>query len=188
MRKRKRKGRGAGVTQPARGSKAGTILFVCCVLAFAAIPGLFESRPLLPQCFCGAVPGVVSNSQINGTLVKHGRDYLIDGADNQEHFLVRCHRSHCSGPADILSHQTPGNPAHVEFCGPYLTLISVADVLVYTAQPPMQDAMDRNFEVQRSFGLYALLFLECVGFGLAWFFVKKARTGLRPSESSSQQP
>jgi hypothetical protein len=130
---------------------------------------------LLPQCFSGATPGVVSNSPINGTLVKHGRDYLIDGADNQEHFLVKCHRSHCSGPADILSHQTPGNQAHVEFCGPYLTLISVADVPVHIDQPPTQEAMDRDFEGRRSFGLYALLFLECVGFGLAWLVVKKAR-------------
>lgn len=179
MRKRKRKGQGAGVNQPAQGSRAGTILFVCCVLAFAAVPGLFESRQLLPHCVAGAVPGVVSNSQINGTLVKQGRQYLIDGADNQEHFLVKCNRSHCSGPSDILSHQTPGKPAHVEFCGPYLTLISVADVLVYKAQPPTQEAMDRGFEGQRSFGLYALLFLECVGFGLAWFFVKKARSSGR---------
>lgn len=178
MRKRKRQGRRAGVKQPERGSRAGTILFVCCVLAFAAVPGLFKSRPVLPQCVAGAVPGIVSNSQINGTLVKNGRDYLIDGADNQKHFLVECRRSRCSGPADILSHQTPVQSAHVEFCGPFLTLISVSNVPVYTARPPTQEAMDREFYSQRSFGLYALLFLECVGFGLAWVIVRKVRASV----------
>lgn len=179
MRKRKRKVRGAGVKQPERGSKAGKILFVCCFFAFAAVPGLFRSRPLLPLCVAGAVHGVASNSQISGTLVKDGRDYLIDGADNQKHVLVKCSRSGCSGPSRILSHQTPGRPAHVEFCGRFLTLVSVGGVPVFTAQPPTQEAMDREFESMRSIGFYSLLFLECVGFGLAWFIVKKARPGLR---------
>lgn len=150
------------------------IAFACAVFAIWYLPLNDTERVVLSQCVPGNVPGVVSNSQVDGTVVRNRqRQYLIHGEGGRERVLAECVGFQCTALYEILQNQSRGKSAHAEFCGPYLTLISFDNAPVYTAQPPVQSKIDadaRSAQVKR---LVSLLILAAVGLGAIGYFIKK---------------
>jgi hypothetical protein len=59
-------------------------------------------------------------------------------------------------------------PAHAEFCGTYLTLITIDNVPVHMASPPTQTALDLEARHARMFEWVCLLFVVTVALVTAW--------------------
>lgn len=156
--------------------KAIGVLIALCLLALVCVPSMLTQSVPLPTCAPGAVPGVVSDNEVNGILVRARRhEYVIRTESGHERAITTCVKSNCKGPYDILDKKTAGQPAHAEFCGTYLTLVALDGVPVYTASPPSQDKLDAEAQFSRGMGLFSLLFLVVVGLGVAGYIVKKRR-------------
>lgn len=138
------------------------IFVTSCVLALAGLCMLFENDVVLPRCERSAMPGIVSNSQLSGKLAHTYRTFLIDVGDHEEHVLAKCTRNSCSGPYKILRQERIGTAAHAEFCGPFLTLLSLDQRLVYAKPPPAQADLDGSSNARRISGLVCFLYLAAV--------------------------
>lgn len=135
---------------------------------------LFFSRSVpLPSCATSSFPGVVADTRIDGPLVHTRKEYLIRDGFGEEHLLARCRRSRCTGPYAILEAQERGQPAHAEWCGPYLTLVALGGVPLYTAHPPTQDKIDQDAATARLVGRACFCFLLLVGAGWGCIVARK---------------
>jgi hypothetical protein len=157
------------------------IIFISCIFAMVGVSGLFQSDVALPRCALGAVPGVVSNTQLNGELVHSGKKFLIDVGDRQEHILAKCANQSCSGLYKLLKRENIGTAAHAEFCGPFLTLLLLNHQLVYTHPPPTQADINGDANVRWNIGLFSFIYLIAVALYLTRLFVKKRRASVAKS-------
>lgn len=123
----------------------------------------------------GAISGVVSNSQLNGRLVHSGTKFFIDIGDREEHVLAKCVKQSCSGPYEILAHETIGVAVHAEFCGPFLTGVALNQKTVFAQQPPTQADIDRDAQVRWEMGMVCLIYLAVVALYFTRRFVKWRR-------------
>lgn len=154
---------------------AGSGLFLCTVFACVLVSELFKDPVVLPPCMSSAIPDVVSSEKIDGKLIRKSREYVLRDAQGNERTLA-IFRSGNARPLYYLLKQYPeGAAAHAEFCGPFLTLVSLNGVPVHTAQPPTQAAIDRQANALRIAGRYALGFLVALLLGLLLFCANRIR-------------
>ena len=154
----------------------GTLVFFT-LLAIGSLPGLFERAVVLPACGPGTAPGVVADTTIDGRLVRKRREYVIRDALRNEHSLATQRGWYASRPYGVLENSRENLAVHAEFCGPFVTLITLDGVLVYTDQPPTQPEIDQQAAMARYIGCFGLVFLLTVLLGSFLFLGKSARQG-----------
>ena len=154
---------------------AGTGLFLCTVFACVFVSELFKDPVVLPPCVPSGMPDVVFSEKIDGKLRRNGREYVLRDAQGNDRTLAIVRRGNAPPLYYILKQYPEGAAAHAEFCGPFLTSVSLNGVPVHTAQPPTQAAIDQKAKALRSAGRYSLGFLVAVVLGLILFCAKKIR-------------
>lgn len=141
---------------------ARSALISCTLFACFLVAGLFKRPVVLPQCVASGSQNVLSDQHIYGELFRHGGQFLVRAFNGNVRSLAKCARNGCSGPYSMLEKERIGTLTHAEFCGPFLTSVSLNDVLIYTAQPPTQAELDAKAATLHKTGFFALLFVLTV--------------------------
>lgn len=141
--------------------------------------GLFMQRVVLPPCTFSEATGTVSSVQTYGKLMHGWGKYVVQDAHGNEVNVAECHRN-CPALYHRLKKEPPEAPAYTEFCGPYLTFLSVNQHPLYTARPPTQSRIDEMTVMAHWTGLFALLYLVVIIAGSLMYTQKKSgkRRGL----------
>lgn len=160
--------------QESLGNWIMSVLFVF----FFFIPilaALFFQRPIhVPPCSASEPGNVVSDSKIDGRLVFVTGAFAVRSADNKQQFIAYCRKGGCNGPYQILQQERSGRPVHAEFCGRFLTLVSLDGVPIYTALPPTQNALNEATSNGRIVGIF-LLFAFLALLLCSVFFLKRKK-------------
>lgn len=154
---------------------ARSALVICTIFACALVPGMFERPVILPQCVESGIPNVIFDQQANGELIRDGRKFLVRELSGKVRPLAKCAKNGCSGPYAMLEKERIGIPIHAEFCGQFLTSVSLNDAVVYTAHPPTQAYLDEKAAKAHKVGLFSLLFVLVVLLGSILVYVHKHR-------------
>ena len=149
------------------------VLFITTVFALIAVAPMFEQPVVLPPCAPGSLPGIVSNLRMDGELVRDGREYVIRDVRGNERMLARRRSGNATGPYYLLKESRQGVVVHAEFCGPFLTLVSLDGVPVHTRVPPTQVKLDKRAASMRYLGRAAVVYLLVLVLGLICYLARK---------------
>lgn len=138
-------------------NSAVSVLIVFCFL-IPILAALLFQRPIhVPLCSQTKLGNVVSDSMIDGRLVFVTGAFAVRGVDNKQRFIAYCHKGGCDGPYQILKQERTGRQVHAEFCGRFLTLVSLDGMPIYIAQPLTQRVLNETSSNGRLVGVVLLI-------------------------------